>query len=551
MKTKTFSVLMATKNFRLALVILPTILAGYAAPANAAPITEEVKQRVQADLHGKCLEAFLDGIKRPHFESNTFVFAVGELKSQQYCSWASKTFWRSLEATEIAVIASCETRRPQGGTPCEVYARNNDIVYVGIHDRLKAAKKLFESGDIPAAEHAFNDIKVRSLSALSDEKKGEYEYLFGKVLANSKNWQDRAEAVDYFNHSWYVYKNVNAAVEEGNLRMAAGDIDRNWNWQSIRDAYQYFLANASEEQKSLHPEVEQNLRQTEPYYQADLAQREAAAKELALLDAFRKKELEEQAWPGLHHLRKIDAIKAEREAKQQEEIRLAEEKRIAKEGDGSPVDLTCKSYGAKPGSEGYINCRTQLARTRQLADEQDTAQRNRESAEQKAKFVADFNSNKRCAEETQNSACFNNAGVALFNLGDKNGAKDWITVAARYGDPTAISNLSKNGLPVPEPDLLRKQQEAKSSDNVGTALMLLLGGFNAYQQGRVAGYQSVPTPIYIPAPKPTPAPALAPIPQMAPDGSYVPGGGRITMCPDGSYVSGNCVMAPDGKYVGQ
>lgn len=277
MKIKTFSVLLATKNFRLALIILPTILAGYAAPANAAPITEEVKQRVQADLKGKCLDTFLGDVRAftgyynaVRMPAANLVFAIGEFNSRQYCGWAGKSIFDSWADAESKAIAVCETQRLQGESSCEVYAHNFDIVYASIHDRLNTAKKLLDAGDIPAAEHAFNDIKVRNLSALSDEEKGEYEYLFGKVLANSKNWQDRAEAIDYFNHSWSVYKNVNAAVEEGHLRMTAGDIDRNWNWQSIRDAYQYFLANASEEQKSLHPEVEQNLRQTEPYYQADL-----------------------------------------------------------------------------------------------------------------------------------------------------------------------------------------------------------------------------------------------------------------------------------------
>ncbi len=40
--------------------------------------------------------------------------------------------------------------------------------------------------------------------------------------------------------------------------------------------------------------------------------------------------------------------------------------------------------------------------------------------------------------------------------------------------------------------------------------------------------------------------------KMAPDGNFVSGGRGTTMCPDGSFVAGSrCVMAPNGKFVGQ
>ena len=116
------------------------------------------------------------------------------------------------------------------------------------------------------------------------------------------------------------------------------------------------------------------------------------------------------------------------------------------------------------------------------------------------KSAADFDQNKKCAEESKNPSCMNNAGVAAYNLGSKENAISWYTLAARYGEPTAIKNLTALGAPVPEPDLLRQQQQAsnKSSDGTATALMLLLGGYSAYQQGKAAGYQSPPTPAYIP-----------------------------------------------------
>ncbi len=40
-------------------------------------------------------------------------------------------------------------------------------------------------------------------------------------------------------------------------------------------------------------------------------------------------------------------------------------------------------------------------------------------------------------------------------------------------------------------------------------------------------------------------------PQLTPGGTYVPGRGKVTLCPDGTYVAGSrCILAPDGSYVG-
>lgn len=46
--------------------------------------------------------------------------------------------------------------------------------------------------------------------------------------------------------------------------------------------------------------------------------------------------------------------------------------------------------------------------------------------------------------------------------------------------------------------------------------------------------------------------ALGSQPVMTPEGGFVGGGRGSVMCPDGSYVSGwSCVLAPDGRYVGE
>lgn len=406
------------KNLRWALFFVLSMSAMNAAQASA--ITEEVKQRVQADLNGKCLEMFLDDSWEISFQpvrhyqiaatglGNNAVFAFGELNSNQYCSYAIKNIFETWEDAEKRAVASCE--KALLGLTCEVYARNNDIVYVNIHDRLKTAIKLCEAGDFPALKHVIKEVEVRNVFNLTPTEKGEYEYLLGKILINSEWEGNRDDGVSHYKTSWANYKNVLGAVEFGNERSKSGNIDN--DWLSIRSAYQFFLENASDEQRNKHPEVEQKLKQAEAYYQTDLVRKEEAAKEQARLDAIEaeheakqqaileeeqqkqakidainaKREAKRQAKQerldaikAKHEAEqqakqdRLDAIKAEREAKQQEQIRLAEEKRKAKEGDGSADDITCKSYGARPGTQAYINCRIQL-RTKQAADDQQAEQ---------------------------------------------------------------------------------------------------------------------------------------------------------------------------------
>lgn len=49
-------------------------------------------------------------------------------------------------------------------------------------------------------------------------------------------------------------------------------------------------------------------------------------------------------------------VQLEKEAK----AKKAEELRIAREGDGTPDDLSCKKYGLKPQTQGYSECRMRL-----------------------------------------------------------------------------------------------------------------------------------------------------------------------------------------------
>lgn len=40
-------------------------------------------------------------------------------------------------------------------------------------------------------------------------------------------------------------------------------------------------------------------------------------------------------------------------------------------------------------------------------------------------------------------------------------------------------------------------------------------------------------------------------PRLAPNGQFVGGDKPMTMCPDGSFVAGQCVLAPNGRFVGR
>jgi hypothetical protein len=368
------------KNSRRASLALIITLSTWLNLANA--VSDEVRQRATTDLGTNCLHLFLNNYQfknAPLVFTSTLhrVFLLSENGEYQYCRWRSTSRLRDQAAFEQSAISECDENRPVDYTPCEVYAHDDDITYLSVHARLEKAKNLFESGDLMATENVLDDIKQRNLSALSQIEKGEYENLFGKVLINSKDELDRNEAMVHFNNSWYLYRNVNGAVEEGNLRIANGNFDK--NWASIRAAYQFFLEHASDKQKSAHPEVEQNLKLTEPYYLADLAQKEAVAK----LEAVQKAKQE-----------KLEAIKEAAEKRKQESIRKAEERRVAKEGDGSEDDLTCKKYGAKPGTQIYVDCRIKLG----LAKEE--AENRKAEAVRSEREQAEYNRQQQAAQQS-------------------------------------------------------------------------------------------------------------------------------------------------------
>lgn len=79
-------------------------------------------------------------------------------------------------------------------------------------------------------------------------------------------------------------------------------------------------------------------------------------------------------------------------------------------------------------------------------------------------FQAAYYYSIKCFEETNDSGCAYNAGVAAQSMGHKDDAKNWFTLAARYGFPLAISALTQHNWPVPTADLLQAQQQQRQSE---------------------------------------------------------------------------------------
>lgn len=82
----------------------------------------------------------------------------------------------------------------------------------------------------------------------------------------------------------------------------------------------------------------------------------------------------------------------------------------------------------------------------------------------KNNFNAAFYNFKKCYEQDNDSRCAAAAGLSAEAVGDMNTAKDWYTLAARYGQPQAISWLTAKGWPVPVADLANQSGSTDALD---------------------------------------------------------------------------------------
>ena len=88
-------------------------------------------------------------------------------------------------------------------------------------------------------------------------------------------------------------------------------------------------------------------------------------------------------------------------------------------------------------------------------------------------YTAAFYNFKTCYEQTSDPVCACDAGTAARSMDDLNAARSWWTLAARYGQPMAISGLTANGWPVPYADIAQQQaqqQQVQLLRSVGQGL---------------------------------------------------------------------------------
>lgn len=78
----------------------------------------------------------------------------------------------------------------------------------------------------------------------------------------------------------------------------------------------------------------------------------------------------------------------------------------------------------------------------------------------------------------------------------------------------------------------------------------MISGFLSGFAGNGRRY-NVPPPIEASGGRASSSTTIYSSPQLAPDGSFVSGGRPVTLCPNGQYVAGDCVLTPNGTFVGQ
>lgn len=144
------------------------------------------------------------------------------------------------------------------------------------------------------------------------------------------------------------------------------------------------------------------------------------------------------------------------------------------------------------------------------------------------------------------------------SLGNEEPAISWLNLAARWGDQTAISELRRKSLPVPQSDLLQQSIAARERQNQ-EAIDALMGLIFIGTMVESVGNGNTINPGYLPSQSSTtntydsyrPTTSRSSSCVITPDGSFVGGGRGTTMCADGSFVAGNrCQMVPDGSFVG-
>jgi hypothetical protein len=343
--------------------------------SNAHALSDDVKNRAKADLGKECYELFTTiptlfngnrGYRIIQF-GVTKIFMINGDKSSQRCTYSHTFAFRpNKEEFEKKALQDC-SKVMGNGSVCEVYARQDEIVYLSQSARLKSVEQLYKDKRLEEIMPILKEMESKGLATLSLEERGRYEFYMGKLLLDGNAYQ----AAIHFNRSWSTYSYVLGAAEEAkiiaNFGLSQG------NWEALRNAAEYFLNSANDEQKKLYPNISEKYHLTDSYFAAESVAQEERDRVALLqqeLEDKRNEKLraeEERKFAIAEKKRqekeRLDSIIAEREARKlaekerQESLKLAKRMRDEK---SKQDDQTCRGYGVAPGSAGYISCRIQL-----------------------------------------------------------------------------------------------------------------------------------------------------------------------------------------------
>ena len=425
-----------------------------------ADLSQKTLEEASHILVGNCYALFSgQGYQDyPITFNKVFVFGENE-KGQQECAFQGGGMLRySHEELKDLACRQISFRK------CFLFAKDNNIVSQSVTDLIGKADELFKLNKNEEASKVIDEIYQRSERAFPERLRGKFYYLTG---LRSYYRMYVSSAIDDLTISWSKYRYEPAAKKLLDIISSSQDIQT--NWEAIRGAYlfirerndestikkykQMFVATeifylkdqadkekerilAQEtdrqnkeiaEKKAIEQERQRLVDEKESLERAVLAEKDAKvrakneakeAKERAKNEAIELKIAKEQERKRLAdeakeakkiaELQRLDQLKAEKEAKEADYRRLAEEKRLAREGDGSPDDYACKSFGAKPGTDSYVKCRYKLVeqdnqrQTQQLQQAQQKAFEEAQIREENRRVMLQAEQERRYQEQLQN-----------------------------------------------------------------------------------------------------------------------------------------------------
>lgn len=357
-------------------LLLPLLLAclQLSPSISHAELSAETLQRAQKELSSICYDVFsvsktdktTSGKGYKSLSGYHKVFVIGESAEGQVCYFDTTGYLMASTFDQLikSTLAACN-KAISLGRSCEIYAEDDNIVYISTEQKIIDAKKSYEAKDYIKAFNLLTSISTKGVETIDKAIASDFEYMLGNTLVKIDKESNGFVAINHFNKSWHYFNNPQAALEEANLRIASDQLS--YNWEVIRLAYEHYFKNASAESKLANAEAINNYKLTESYYQASLDDIRKNEEELAANEkaAVEQAKLDLQAAELAAKNAERDARKTEREAKRLAETQKKEEAKLAKQAADaikSRDDKTCRSYGAAVGSQAYVMCRIELAK---------------------------------------------------------------------------------------------------------------------------------------------------------------------------------------------